>query len=170
MYILYSPRSYSGITSMLHMKLGDKRFAKTVPKWTELKLVFFSQGSLSLNLKEWFAGKSCTWQKSFRSSQILQLAVSNIRFLCLHSRCTTHYRSLDSLLLDRGRCRHKKRINVCQKLDQIEKGPDDSISLLEFEIDVTLHHKEMKICPLSQASSILVLSPSSKYVLFHWFY
>ena len=57
MYIPYPPSSYSGITSMIHMKLGDKRFAKTVPKWTELKLVFFSEGSLSLNLEEWFYRK-----------------------------------------------------------------------------------------------------------------
>ena len=57
MYIPYTPSSYSGITSMTHMKLGDKRFAKTVPKWTELKLVFFSEGSLSLNLEEWFYRK-----------------------------------------------------------------------------------------------------------------
>ena len=26
--------SYSGVTSMTHMKLGDIRFAKTVYKWT----------------------------------------------------------------------------------------------------------------------------------------
>ena len=47
------------------------------PKWTRLKLVFFSEGSLSLNLEEQFAGKSYTWQKSCRSSQILQLAVGS---------------------------------------------------------------------------------------------
>ena len=52
MYILYPPNSYSGIASMIHMKLGDKRFAKTVPKLTWLKLVFFSEDSLSLNLEE----------------------------------------------------------------------------------------------------------------------
>ena len=42
---------------MIHMKLGDTRFAKTVPKWTELKLVFFSEGSLSLNWEEWLYRK-----------------------------------------------------------------------------------------------------------------
>ena len=41
MYIPYPPSSYSGITSMIHMKLGDKRFAKTVSKWTELKTFFY---------------------------------------------------------------------------------------------------------------------------------
>ena len=30
----YPPSSYSGITSKIHMKLGDKRFAKTITKWT----------------------------------------------------------------------------------------------------------------------------------------
>ena len=50
MYTQYPPSSYSDITSMIHMKLGDIRFAKTVPKWTELKLDFFSEGNLSLNL------------------------------------------------------------------------------------------------------------------------
>ena len=71
MYIPYSPSSFSGITSMIQMKLGDKRFAKTVPLWTELKLVFLSEGSLSLNLQKWFTGKSCTWQNWDRSRQIL---------------------------------------------------------------------------------------------------
>ena len=32
MYIPYPPSSYSGLTSMIHMKLGDIRFAKTVLK------------------------------------------------------------------------------------------------------------------------------------------
>ena len=48
---------------MTNMKLGDVKFEKTVYMWTYLKLVFFSEGSLSLNLEEWVAGKSCTWQK-----------------------------------------------------------------------------------------------------------
>ena len=54
---VYTVPIYSGITSMIHMKLGDIRFEKTVPKWTEFKLVFFSEGSLSLNLEEWFYRK-----------------------------------------------------------------------------------------------------------------
>ena len=63
MYIPFLPSSYSGITSMINMKLGDKRFAKTVPKWIKLKGAFFSEGSLSLNLQKWFPEKSSTWQK-----------------------------------------------------------------------------------------------------------
>ena len=54
MYLPYPPSLYLGITSMIHMKLGLKRFAKTVLKWTELKLVIFFEGSLSLNLEEGF--------------------------------------------------------------------------------------------------------------------
>ena len=57
MYIPYPPSFYSGNTSMIHLKLGDISFAKTVPKWTKLKLVFFSEGSLSLNLEEWLYRK-----------------------------------------------------------------------------------------------------------------
>ena len=51
---------------MIQMKLGDIRFAKTVPKWTELKLVFFSEGNLSLNLEEWF------YRKELHSAKKLQ--------------------------------------------------------------------------------------------------
>ena len=57
MHIPHPSSSYSGITNMIHMKLGDIRFAKTVFKWTELKLVFFYEGSLSLNLEERFSRK-----------------------------------------------------------------------------------------------------------------
>ena len=46
MYISYPPSSYSGILSMIHMKLGDSRFAK------KTKFFFLSQGSLSLILEE----------------------------------------------------------------------------------------------------------------------
>ena len=60
MYIPYPPSSYSGITSMIHMKLGEKRFAKTVPKWTWLKL-----GGIVLQERVALGKKSC------RSSQIL---------------------------------------------------------------------------------------------------
>ena len=57
MYQPYPPSSYSGITSMIHMKLGDIKFAKIVPKLTELKLVFFSEGSLTLSLEDCFYRK-----------------------------------------------------------------------------------------------------------------
>ena len=78
MYILYPPSS-SGITSMIHMKVMDIRFANTISKWTQLKLVCFSEGSLFfLNQEEQFAGRICTWQKSNRSSLNLQLAVNGV--------------------------------------------------------------------------------------------
>ena len=72
MYILYPPSSYSGVTSMIHMKLVDKRFAKTVPMWTYLKLVFFSKGSLSFKLEEIvLQERVALGKKNSRCSQVL---------------------------------------------------------------------------------------------------